>query len=217
VRIVFLPNSIVLGKLPIRAWLNNRVNWKLLLVDLAKIQYTRDGEGPDLWNMNTLTNIDNELSCYSNEFHSHLPFDKLWVNSYKIQFCFHMKNEAAWPGEISFCTRSQTSWINFSVQSFVPPHQDGHCLVILTYIIVLNVTAGTTFRPIEAGRLLRTHRHHVNKIWDLHVFTHSYFNRWFGDSMKVQYNSLTMLLSSFMQEFGPISSRVYCIFAQITK
>ena len=36
--------------------------------------------------------------------------------------------------------------------------------------------------------------------------------------MKVQYNSLTMLLSSFMQEFGPISisSRVYCIFAQIT-
>ena len=29
------------------------------------------------------------------------------------------------------------------------------------------------------------------------------------------YNSLTMLLSSFMQEFGPISSRVYCIFAQI--
>jgi hypothetical protein len=25
-----------------------------------------------------------------------------------------------------------------------------------------------------------------------------------------------MLLSSFMQEFGPISSRVYCIFAQIT-
>jgi hypothetical protein len=32
--------------------------------------------------------------------------------------------------------------------------------------------------------------------------------------MKVQYNSLTMLLSSFMQKFGPISSRVYCI--QIT-
>ena len=26
----------------------NRVNWKLLLVDLAKIQYTRDGKGPDL-------------------------------------------------------------------------------------------------------------------------------------------------------------------------
>jgi hypothetical protein len=48
---------------------------------------------------------------------------------------------------------------------------------------------------------------------------HSYFKRWFGDSMKVQYNSLTMLLSSSMQEFGPmtpISSRVYCIFAQIT-
>jgi hypothetical protein len=34
--------------------------------------------------------------------------------------------------------------------------------------------------------------------------------------MKAQYNSLTMLLSSFMQEFVPISSRVYCIFAQIT-
>jgi hypothetical protein len=30
--------------------------------------------------------------------------------------------------------------------------------------------------------------------------------------MKAQYNSLTMLLSSFMQEFG----RVYSIFAQIT-
>jgi hypothetical protein len=48
------------------------------------------------------------------------------------------------------------------------------------------------------------------------ILYHSYFNRWFEDSMKVQYNSLTMLLSSFMQEFGPISSRVYCIFAQIT-
>jgi hypothetical protein len=45
---------------------------------------------------------------------------------------------------------------------------------------------------------------------------HSYFNRWCGDSMQVQYNSLTMLLSSFMQEFGPISSRVCCIIAQIT-
>ena len=36
------------------------------------------------------------------------------------------------------------------------------------------------------------------------------------ETRKVQYNSLTILLSSFMQEFGPISSRVYCIFAQIT-
>jgi hypothetical protein len=43
----FCPNSNVLGKLPIRDS-NNRENWKLLLVDLAKIQYTRDGEGPDL-------------------------------------------------------------------------------------------------------------------------------------------------------------------------
>ena len=32
-----LTNSYVLGKLPIRDS-NNRVNWKLLLVDLAKIQ-----------------------------------------------------------------------------------------------------------------------------------------------------------------------------------
>ena len=48
------------------------------------------------------------------------------------------------------------------------------------------------------------------------ICKHSYFNRWFGDSVKVQYNSLTMLLSSFMQEFGPISSRVYCVLAQIT-
>jgi hypothetical protein len=42
-----LTNNNVLGKLPIRDS-NNRVNWKLLLVDLAKIQYTRDGEEPDL-------------------------------------------------------------------------------------------------------------------------------------------------------------------------
>jgi hypothetical protein len=27
-----------------------------------------------------LTNIDNELHCYCNEFHSHLPFDRLWIN-----------------------------------------------------------------------------------------------------------------------------------------
>ena len=26
-----------------------------------------------------LTNIDNELYCYSNEFHSHLPFDRLYA------------------------------------------------------------------------------------------------------------------------------------------
>ena len=37
-----LTNSNVLGKLPTHD-LNNRENWKLLLVDLAKIQYTRDG------------------------------------------------------------------------------------------------------------------------------------------------------------------------------
>jgi hypothetical protein len=38
-----LTNSNVLGKLPIHDS-NNRVNWKWLLVDLAKIQYIRDGE-----------------------------------------------------------------------------------------------------------------------------------------------------------------------------
>jgi hypothetical protein len=38
-----LTNSNVLGKFPIHDS-NNRVNWKLLLVDMAKI-YTRDGEG----------------------------------------------------------------------------------------------------------------------------------------------------------------------------
>ena len=44
-----LTNRNVLGKLPIHDS-NNRVNWKLLLVDLAKTQYTcqRDGEGPYL-------------------------------------------------------------------------------------------------------------------------------------------------------------------------
>jgi hypothetical protein len=36
-----LTKSNVLGKLPIRDS-NNRVNWKLLFVDLAKIQHTRD-------------------------------------------------------------------------------------------------------------------------------------------------------------------------------
>ena len=28
----------------------------------------------------TLTNTDNELYCYSNEFHSHLPFDRPCIN-----------------------------------------------------------------------------------------------------------------------------------------
>jgi hypothetical protein len=43
-----LTNSNVLGKLPIRDS-NNRVNWKLLLVDLAKNTIrTCDGEGADL-------------------------------------------------------------------------------------------------------------------------------------------------------------------------
>ena len=42
-----LTNSNVLGKLPIRDS-NNRVNWKWLLVDLAKIHYTHDSEGPYL-------------------------------------------------------------------------------------------------------------------------------------------------------------------------
>jgi hypothetical protein len=36
------------------------------------------------------------------------------------------------------------------------------------------------------------------------------------ETRRVQYNSLTMLLSSFMEEFGPISSHVYYNFAQIT-
>jgi hypothetical protein len=45
-------------------------------VDLAEIQYTRDGEG-HIYEY-TLTNTDNELYCYSNEFHSHLPFDRPW-------------------------------------------------------------------------------------------------------------------------------------------
>jgi hypothetical protein len=47
VRFMCVANCNVLGKLPIRDS-NNRVNWKLLLVDLAKIQYKRDGEEPDL-------------------------------------------------------------------------------------------------------------------------------------------------------------------------
>ena len=42
-----LTNSNVLGKLPIRD-ANNEVNWELLLVGLAKTQYIRDGEGPEL-------------------------------------------------------------------------------------------------------------------------------------------------------------------------
>jgi hypothetical protein len=38
-----LTNSNVLGKLPIHDS-NNRVNWELLLVVLAKILYARDGD-----------------------------------------------------------------------------------------------------------------------------------------------------------------------------
>ena len=42
---------------------------ELLLVDVAKTQYTRDDEGPIL--ASTLTNIDNELYCHSIEFLNH--------------------------------------------------------------------------------------------------------------------------------------------------
>jgi hypothetical protein len=31
----------------------------------------------------TLTNTDNELYCYSNAFHSHLPFDRPWSDALK--------------------------------------------------------------------------------------------------------------------------------------
>jgi hypothetical protein len=34
-----------------------------------------------------LTKIDNELYCYSNEFHSHLPFDRLWINTVSVLLC----------------------------------------------------------------------------------------------------------------------------------
>jgi hypothetical protein len=57
-----------------KSWVGNFPK-TLLLVSWEKVRYTRDGEGPVLW-----TNIDNELHCYSNEFHSHLPFHKLWPN-----------------------------------------------------------------------------------------------------------------------------------------
>ena len=60
------------------------------------------------------------------------------------------------------------------------------------------------------------HNKHILNFVGLYLRSnHSYFNRCL-ETRKVQYNSLTMLLSSFMQEIGPISSRVYCIFSQIT-
>ena len=52
-----------------------KVYWaikELLLVDLAKTQYTRDDEEP-YFCMN-VDNIDNELYCYSTEFLTHLLY-----------------------------------------------------------------------------------------------------------------------------------------------
>ena len=51
--------------------LNNWVIQELLLVDLAKTQYTRDDEVPYLC-INFDQHVDNELDCNSNEFPNHL-------------------------------------------------------------------------------------------------------------------------------------------------
>ena len=47
------------------------------------------------------------------------------------------------------------------------------------------------------------------------LMDHSYFNTWFGDSMKVQYNSLTMLLIKsllFKHLIGKISDTKFVTF-----
>ena len=54
---------------------NNRVNWKLLLWIWQK--YNTHATVKEQIYEQTLTNIDNELYCYSNEFHSHVLFDRL--------------------------------------------------------------------------------------------------------------------------------------------
>jgi hypothetical protein len=56
---------------------NNRVNWKLLLWIWQK--YNTHATVKEQIYEQTLTNIDNELYCYSNEFHSHVLFDRLWL------------------------------------------------------------------------------------------------------------------------------------------
>ena len=70
-----LTNSNVLGKSPIRDS-NTRetgnCNWWIWQ------KYNTHVTVKDHIYEYTLTNTDNELYCYSNEFHSHLPFDRPW-------------------------------------------------------------------------------------------------------------------------------------------
>ena len=44
-----------------------------------------------------LTNIDNELYCYSNEFHSLLPFDRLYcyvyIQNFNVLYVFQSANK----------------------------------------------------------------------------------------------------------------------------
>ena len=70
-----LTNSNVLGKLPICDSNNRKIEncyWQKYNthVTVKAMQIYEQ----------TLINIDSELYCYSNEFHSHLPFDRLWLD-----------------------------------------------------------------------------------------------------------------------------------------
>ena len=70
-----LTNSNVLGKSPIRDS-NNRETGNCYWWIWQK--YNTHVTVKDHIYKYTLTNTDNELYCYSNEFHSHLPFDRPW-------------------------------------------------------------------------------------------------------------------------------------------
>jgi hypothetical protein len=71
-----LNNSNVLGKSPIRDS-NNRETGNCYWWIWQK--YNTHVTVKDHIYEYTLTNTDNALYCYSNEFHSHLPFDRPWL------------------------------------------------------------------------------------------------------------------------------------------
>jgi hypothetical protein len=76
----FYPTFNVLGKSPIRDS-NNRETGNCYWWIWQK--YNTHVTVKDHIYEYTLTNMDKELYCYSNEFHSHLPFDRPCINLVK--------------------------------------------------------------------------------------------------------------------------------------
>jgi hypothetical protein len=79
-----LTNSNVLGKSPIRDS-NNRETGNCYWWIWQK--YNTHVTVKDHIYEYALTNTDNELYCYSNEFHSHLLFDRPWIDFNDLISC----------------------------------------------------------------------------------------------------------------------------------